>query len=170
MNIELEEKMNAASQLADMKKKKKEKDVLQKAVKRECAILVTWLLLFVMRYLKLIFLDGIICLDKWFYYDTVYKIESAVGDVVFVLNIVVFILWLYDFIKIEEIAESWSMIFAAVSWIFFRPIYLIVRGIALKNNKAIVRGGVWCFIYCLALSYYVIWYFEVLVTMIATCG
>lgn len=175
MDFGLEQEMYIDPQIIEMREKKKAENgkrmnARKKAKERECAIFVAWVFLFAMRYLKLIILDRKIPLNKWFYYETAYAIEDAVSYVVLVLNIVVFIVCLYDFIKIGEAAEISHMLLVVASWIFFRPIYMIMRGVALDDQNAIIKGGVWCCVYGLILCYYAVWYIEVVVTMFASCG
>lgn len=142
----------------------------QEARRRECVILVTWMLLFVTRYLKIMIMDRYIDLEQWFPHTTAVGIDNVVYWMVLVLNIVVCITCLYDFAKLIDVVESWWLLIIGISWFCLRPVYLVMRGIALNDKNAIIRGGIWAVLYLQLVCCYGMWYFEVIVRSIASCG
>jgi len=175
MDIELEQEMYIDPQIAEISKQRKMEDSKRaddqkKARKRECAILVTWTLLFVARYLKMLILKGDINLNQYMGYETVDMIKDIVVCVIAILNLMVFIMCLDDITKIDEVAEQWQMVLVVATWIFFRPIYLVMRGMALNDEKATIRGGIWGFLYCLVLCYYMLWSFGKVIGQFGMCG
>jgi len=175
MDIELEQEMYIDPQIAEIKRRKKIEDLKwmdarKKAGKRECAILVTWILLFVMRYLKIAIWGNVININSLYGDEMEDRIVSVVQYGVIILFWVLFIMCIVDFIWIGMVADTLYMLLVAASWIFFRPVYMLARGLVLKDAGAGIRGGVWCIVYFFAVSYYAFAYFEEIVSMIASCG
>lgn len=182
MDFEIEQEMYIDPQIAEMKKRQKIKRKKAEEVRllkaaawkearhRECVILAAWILLFVTRYLKIMLMDRTIDLQQWFDYSTAYRIESIVHWVVLVLNIVVCITCLYDFAKLIDVVEPWWLLLIGASWFCLRLVYLVIRGIALHDTNAIIRGGIWALLYIQLVCFYAVWYFEVVVRGIASCG
>lgn len=182
MDFEIEQEMYIDPQIAEIKrqqeikqKKKGEAKLLKAAAwkesrRRECVILAAWMLLFVTRYLKIMLMDGSIDLEQWFHYSTAYRIDSVVHWAVLVLNIVVCIACLYDFAKLIDVVEPWQLLLIGASWFCLRLVYLVIRGIALRDKNAIIRGGIWALLYLQLVCVYAVWYFEVVVRGFASCG